>query len=558
MFPEPLSRRHLARFDQARISHRFTDVLVVGSGIAGLSASLSAARVPGVEILLIAKAALHEGSTHYAQGGVAAVLEPDRQDDHVELHERDTLQAACGLARPEVVRTVVREGVEAVRGLLELGARFDRHGDGQLHFTREGGHGRARILHSADSTGREIEHTLLEAAAAEPRITALEKTFAIDLVVDESGCCRGVLAHRPAGRLQMLWAKQVILATGGAGRLYRETTNPPVTTGDGLAMAFRAGATLENLEFVQFHPTTLYVAGADRFLITEAARGEGGRLVDVHGEAFMREYHPDAELAPRDVVSRAILDRMKKTDSNRVYLDLTGLEPALLEQRFPRILEICQGFGIDARRQPIPVRPSAHYTIGGVRVDLDGATDVPHLLAVGEVSSTGLHGANRLGSNSLLEGLVFGRRAGRAAAERARSLPDNPLPFEPAFASTPPRSSSQIPLDLGDLERSLQSLLWHRVGIERDGEGLELARHQIETWISYVLPLEFHTPEGWTLQNMLTTSYLILLGARAREESRGVHYRADFPALSTDWERPRPVGRLDLVSGKRRSDEIST
>lgn len=514
----------------------------MGSGIAGLSAALEIVSKTSLEVLVIAKSALHEGSTHYAQGGVAAVLEPDRHRDHVDFHVEDTIDAACGLADENVVQLVATEGVSAVEELLSLGAQFDRQ-DGEIHFTREGGHSKARILHSADSTGREIERTLLDAAQNENQITTLENTYAIDLVTDSVGACRGVLAHRPQGFLQMLWAKKVILATGGAGRLYRETTNPQVTTGDGIAMSFRAGATIQNMEFVQFHPTTLYVAGADRFLITEAARGEGGQLIDNDGVAFMKDYHPEAELAPRDVVSRAILDRMKKTESNRVYLDLTQLDPDLIVRRFPRILEICLGFGIDIRRQAIPVRPSAHYTIGGVKVDAHGATDVPHLYAVGEVSSTGLHGANRLGSNSLLEGLVFGRRAGRQASELALDMPENSLPFVPSEMEQPSRSTQQIPIDLRDLERSLQSLLWHRVGIERNGAELEIAKNQIEAWLSYVLPLQFNTPEAWTLQNMLTTSYLILTGALTRKESRGVHFRNDFPNPSEDWNIQQSIKR---------------
>lgn len=451
----------------------------------------------------------------------------------------DTVAAACGLAAPDVVEGVVREGISAVQELVEWGASFDTSPDGSLHFTREGGHDRPRILHAADRTGREIERVLLERAASFQNITALPETFAIDLISRDDQCC-GAVVYRPTGVLQSIWARRVILATGGAGRLYRETTNPAVTTGDGLAMAFRAGATLQDLEFIQFHPTTLYVAGSDRFLITEAVRGEGGLLVDRNGEAFMSRFHPRAELAPRDVVSRSILTRMKETGDNKVYLDMTGMPPNETRQRFPYIRKICANFGIDIERDPIPVRPSAHYTIGGVRVDADGATNVVGLYAAGEVSSTGLHGANRLGSNSLLEGLVFGRRAGVRAARECAVEEKRLMPFEPENHD-PALESPEARINTADLQRSLQSLLWYRAGIERNGKDLETALKQAEEWISYILPVNFQEPQGWTLQNMLTTAYCILTGALAREESRGVHFRADFPESRDAWNHHQTI-----------------
>jgi L-aspartate oxidase len=538
-----LLQPRLVGFRASRVSHRFTDILVLGSGVAGLSACLAAAERPDLEILLLSKDKLEESSTQYAQGGIAAVLEPERCADSTADHAADTIEAACGLADSEVVRQVVTEGVDAVEELIRRGARFDRH-HGQLHFTQEGGHARPRILHRADRTGAEIVRALLEAAQRLPQLTTLHHTFAIDLLVDGEGRCCGALTFRPANVLQAIWARRVVLATGGAGRLYRETTNPHVTTGDGLAMAFRAGATLRDMEFVQFHPTTLYVAGAERFLITEAVRGEGGKLVDARGERFMERYDPRGELAPRDIVSRSILRHMAETKETRVFLDLSAIPAARIREHFPFLVKLARRFGIDATHEPIPVRPSAHYTVGGVRVDRDGATELPGLFAVGEVSSTGLHGANRLGSNSLLEGLVYGRRAGRRAAaeldgggERLR------FPFDVSAERDAARKVDPGHIDVADLQHSLQSLLWREVGIERQEQGLVHALEQIEDWTSYVLPVIFTEARGWTLQNMLTTAYLITLGALRRRESRGVHYRIDFPEPDPEWQRHQDISR---------------
>jgi len=377
-----------------------------------------------------------------------------------------------------------------------------------------------------DSTGRGIAETLVARVAATAAINVIEFFFAIDLITDEDNRCLGVIGFRPAGGLQIIWASNTILATGGAGRLYRETTNPEVATADGLAMAYRAGAILRDMEFMQFHPTTLYIAGASRALITETLRGEGAKLLDCNGRPFMLEYHPAAELAPRDVVSRAILDRMLKTNSTHVFLDVRHLDKEYLRGRFPLISELCESFDIDLASELIPVRPSAHYMVGGVKTDAEGRTSVPNLLACGEVASTGLHGANRLGSNSLLEGLVFGTMTGRAAAEN-RSNGAARLAYRRMRYDIPQSDRSR--LDTGDVLNSLRALMWRNVGITRQAKPLEEAEEIIRFWQRYVMDKVFDHPYGWQCQNMLTVAHLMAQAAGQRCESRGVHFRADFP-----------------------------
>jgi L-aspartate oxidase len=541
----PLLRRNLVSFRVAQIPHRFTDVLVLGSGVAGLAAARAASEDPQTEVLLAAKDKLEETATFYAQGGVAAVLSPERTGDAVEKHLLDTLAAADGLADEEAARVTVTEGVERVRELLEWGASFDREPGGELHFTLEGGHSSPRILHRGDTSGQVVEKVLLEEVMDRPNVTLLHHTFAVDLL-GRDGSVQGAVLSRPDGELEAAWSRRVILATGGAGRLYRETTNPQVSTGDGVAMAFRAGAVLQDLEFIQFHPTTLYLAGADRFLITEAIRGEGGVLRDGAGNLFMHRFHPLGDLAPRDVVSRGIISTLRERGENKVYLDLSQIEPERIRCRFPRILEILKGFGIDILKEPIPVRPSAHYSIGGVKTDLFGRTSLDGLLAAGEVASTGLHGANRLASNSLLEGLVFGQRAGNEALKESRKAP-RPQPF--SLEGHPPRSGPQAQaLDLNDLTVSLKSLLWHKVGLERQGADLLAALRQIQSWVPYVLGSDFHEVPSWTVQNMLLTAHLITYSALRREESRGVHYRRDFPQRNDErWRKHLPLSKEDLL-----------
>jgi L-aspartate oxidase len=521
-------RRYLVHFSSHNIPQVFTDVLVLGSGVAGMTAALSLPR--DLSVLLATKGDLSDGSTRDAQGGVAAAIDP--ADSPVQ-HFEDTIEAGCGVCNEQTVRVVTEEGPESLRLLVDLGVPFDRAGD-DFSLTREGGHRRPRIMHAhGDATGLAIAETVSARVRERGNIDVFEQTFALDLLTLD-GACHGALVWTEDRGLMMVRAKQTILATGGCGRVYRETTNPPVVTGDGIAMAFRAGASLEDMEFVQFHPTTLYVAGASRALISESLRGEGAVLLNRDGERFMRRYHADGELAPRDVVSRSIIQEMARTQHTNVYLDVRDMSAEFLENRFPTITGLCRSFGLDPAEDLIPVRPAAHYMIGGVRTDLQGHTDIANLLACGEVTCTGLHGANRLGSNSLLEGLVFARRCAATAAESvARSSGPlsvhalQGLPQEPAYGN----------LNLADVQNSLRSVMWRSAGVVRNGKDLDEALEMITFWCRYVMDKEFDEPQGWELQNMLTVGRLICMSARQREESRGAHYREDFPDTSPSWQR---------------------
>ncbi|ODS33703.1 MAG: L-aspartate oxidase [Candidatus Scalindua rubra] len=397
-----------------------------------------------------------------------------------------------------------------------------------------------------DSTGKEIEETLISTVKNHSHIRVFEHTFALDLLVSNN-TCNGIIAWRSCEGKILIWAKRTILASGGCGQVYRETTNPEIATGDGIAMAYRAGVKLQDLEFVQFHPTTLYVAGAERILISETVRGEGGILKNKYGEMFMPKYHPNAELAPRDIVSRSILREIHKTDYTHVYLDVRHISKEKLSNRFPKIKKSCASFGIDITKQLIPVHPSAHYMIGGIKVDKNGRTSVKNLYACGEVSCTGLHGANRLGSNSLLEGLVFGYRAGNMAGKESGKKKKDLSPR--SFKETA-KSHLYSELDLEDVKNSLKSLMWRSVGIERDGKCLKEAIENIKHWSKYIISNEFSSPLGWEVQNMLIVSILISSSASRRCESRGVHYRLDY--LDTDdkhWKKHIIVhnGKYDFV-----------
>jgi len=523
------TRDCLTPFDSRTTPHIFTDVLVIGGGVAGLRAAIAAADHGTVTVVV--KQGLGESNTAYAQGGVAVALSAA---DSIELHVKDTLATGVGLCDQETVRVVVDEGPARVKELIEWGAQFDRV-RGEYEFTKEGGHSVDRIMHAhGDATGVEISRVLLKAARRKEAISLLEEHFVVDLTVRDGGVM-GAVVFNPSKGMMLLWASQVILATGGVGRLYRETTNPSTATGDGLAIAYRAGAVLQDLEFVQFHPTTLYIAGASRALISETVRGEGAILVNRAGERFMSKYHSDGELAPRDVVSRSIVTEIQLTGHPCVYLDVTHLGRARLKKRFPAIYRECLSFDIDISRDLIPVRPSAHYFIGGVKVDTWGQTDVAGLLAAGEVACTGLHGANRLGSNSLLEGLVLGARAGKRAGESLTAGAASRRPQRIACVPVAPRRGG---IDLGDVENSLRSLMWRAVGIEREEAHLETAEDYVDFWCGYVMDKTFTDVNGWVIQNMLTVAKLIIHSARERRESRGVHFRTDYPETDdVNWKR---------------------
>jgi L-aspartate oxidase len=513
------TRRYLVPFNTASTQQLFTDCLVVGTGIAGLRAALEAAE--HCNVTLVCKGTFSDSNTWNAQGGIASVL---AQADSFESHIEDTLKTGGGIADKAVVEQVVKEGPALIRQLEEWGADFDRV-DGQIDISLEGGHSHARVVHShGDSTGRGIAETLIRRVRETQTINVIENFYTIDLLSDRNNECIGAIGRRPSGSLQIIWAGATLLATGGAGRLYRETTNPECATADGLAMAWRAGAVLRDMEMMQFHPTTLYIAGASRALVTETLRGEGGILRDCNNEPFMKEYDPAGELAPRDIVSRAILDRMLKTGATHVYLDIRHFEKSHFQRRFPLISELCESFDIDIATDLIPVRPSAHYMIGGVKTGADAATNIPRLFSCGEVASTGLHGANRLGSNSLLEGLVFGKIAGQSAV----TVVENTKPeYHRMGVQVPPSDRSR--LDAEDIRNSLRALMWRNVGITRSATPLEESQEIISFWQRYVMDKVFTSSFGWECQNMLTVAGLMAHAANERKESRGVHYRQDYP-----------------------------
>jgi L-aspartate oxidase len=543
---EPLTqRRYLISFKASRLAQQLADVLVIGGGVAGLRAAIAAAH-EGADVLLLAKDTLHQSNTWYAQGGIATVLQPA---DTTESHLQDTLACGAGLCQEKAVRIVVEEGPKRVLELLSWGANFDKQAGNpsQLSFGLEGGHSIARIIHACgDATGKELAQTLINAVKSRETIRVSEMSFVIDLLTDQ-GQCLGALAM-VKGEINLIWAKRTIIASGGAGQLFRESTNPKIATADGHAMAYRAGAALQDMEMVQFHPTTLYVAGASRALITEAVRGEGAHLVDRNGYRFMKDYDPAAELAARDVVSRAIVRQIRKTNFTHVYLDVRHLASEPFKNRFPQLAQLLEQFDINPARDLIPIQPATHYMIGGVDCDEHGKTTLPGLYAVGEAGCSGLHGANRLASNSLVEGLVFGARAGTDAANWAMSHDVKfPHHLEHRIAR-----STKTELDLTDVKSSLRSIMWRNCAIERTGDRLSETREIIAFWSRYVMDKTF-TPidmgedaiGGWELQNMLTACFLIATAAYTRTESRGAHYRLDYPDRDDEhwrlhllWKRP--------------------
>ncbi|MDO9556372.1 MAG: L-aspartate oxidase [Coriobacteriia bacterium] len=514
--PDGLGRRYLLEFDTAELVSKRYDVLVIGSGIAGLTAALMASKRG--RVALVTKGEVKETNTWYAQGGIAGAV---GEADSVELHLADTLVVGQGLCDPDVVRAVVAEAGEALQDLVTLGVHFDRGEDGRVELAREGGHSLPRVLHSGDATGAEVQNTLSGVVRLSPSIDVIENAFLIDLLT-AGDTCVGALIHDPVThRPQAYWAEATVLATGGCGQVYQVTTNPLVATGDGVAAAWRAGADITDLEFVQFHPTGLDSAASPKFLITEALRGEGAYLLDCHEERFMLGVHPLAELAPRDVVSREIEKVMARCKRPNVWLDARHLGADYLKKRFPTIWGACKEAGLDLSTDLIPVAPVAHYMVGGVRIDIDGRTSIPGLYASGEVTASGLHGANRLASNSLLEGLVFSRRIMRAL-ERSQTPPlparvvSGPVPSTALFTGSKGRAT-------------LQETMSAFVGMTRTAGSLREAA-DVLGGLSGVLDVSLRRPEELEFQNMVTIATLITHAAWLRAESRGAHFRGDFPA----------------------------
>jgi L-aspartate oxidase len=498
------------------------DFLIVGGGVAGLRAAIGLAAAG--RVLVLTKAEPAESNTGYAQGGIAAAV---GDDDTPALHAADTVRAGDGLCDEEAVAVLVEQGPGYVRELLDWGARFDRGADGRPALGREAAHSVRRVLHAEDATGREIGRVLWERVRALPAVETIDHALVTEVIV-EGGRARGLRYFDAAGASLEVRAAATLLATGGAGQVFRETTNPAVATGDGIALAWHAGARVADLEFVQFHPTALKLDGAPRFLISEALRGEGARLVNERGDAFMTRYHPDGDLAPRDVVARGIVRESDET-GGRVFLTLAHLDPAYVRERFPTIAAMCAQAGLDLARDHIPVGPAAHYIMGGVDTDEWARTSVPGLFAAGEVACTGVHGANRLASNSLLEGLVFGARAALAMQEpaRAAALKTDRVRVEGlgqrAVTTAAPPALSPQPSALD--REAIRDLMWRAVGLFRDRGSLEEATARLDAAVG---PLPSNAAE-WRLRNLLTVARLIAGAALRREESRGGHYREDFP-----------------------------
>lgn len=497
-----------------------TDFLIIGSGIAGLFTALKASEHG--RVIVLTKKTIRDSNTGLAQGGIAAAV---HEEDSPFLHLEDTLEAGAGLCDIEAVDVLVREGPHRVRELIELGARFDMR-DGNISLAREGAHSRARILHVADATGEAIRLALANKCEQTAGIEVREGQFVIDILTEEKEC-QGVLVYDSYQHHNVVYiARAIIMASGGAGQLYKYTTNPSVATADGMAACYRAGCELSDMEFIQFHPTVLYSEDNQRFLISEAVRGEGGILLNNLGERFMPHYHDLKELAPRDIVSRAILSEMTRTGSNCVYLDMTGIPG--VQDRFPNIYRTCLQKGIDLRREYVPVSPAAHYTMGGIRTNTSGETGINGLYACGEAACTGVHGANRLASNSLLEGIVFGQRivdrAGEILYRRQVRCHEVLTSYDPNWVYEP-SAQKFLPAEAKTI---LQNIMWDKVGIIRNEAGLKEANAAVQDLVNSIARGD-DLPAYYEILNMLTVAHVIIQAARWRKESRGGHYRSDYP-----------------------------
>ena len=518
------------------------DFLVIGSGVAGLRAASELSR--SGRVMVLTKGHPLQSSSIYAQGGVAVAMS---EEDDVAIHFTDTIKAGHGLCRKEAVRMLVEEGPARIQELIRWGAKFDKIG-GKLAFAREAAHSRSRILRArGDATGNEMMRVLIAEVNRQKQIQRLDHHFTVDLVVENGRCCGAAVLDEASGRQFVLPACAIVLTTGGAGQIYARTTNPPNATGDGVAMALRAGAVLQDMEFVQFHPTALYLPSSPSFLLSEAMRGEGAQLRNNKGALFMQRYHPMGALAPRDIVSRAILAEMAATKARHVYLDVTHLGTEFLKRRFPTIYATCLRYDIDITEEWIPVSPSAHYMMGGVWTDLNGATTVPGLFAAGEVACSGVHGANRLASNSLLEGLVFGARAAAAAVAFAEGQEISKLTAQDTALRAGPFGILE---DEEKLRSSLRRTMWGQVGVIRSGESLVRACAQLSRWAQLVA-LPFATRAALEIKNMVQVAQCVAEAALWRENSVGAHYRSDcLEAKRAGWQQHSRLSSGDVVSGK--------
>lgn len=519
------------------------DFLVIGSGVAGLRAAVELSQEG--RVLVLTKGHPLQSSSIHAQGGVAVAMS---EEDDVSIHLTDTLKAGHGLCQKDAVRVLVEEGPERIQELIKWGAKFDKAG-GKFAFAREAAHSRSRILRArGDATGNEMVRALIARVNRQKNIQRLDYHFTVDLVVEGGRCCGAVVLDENLGRQFVLPACAVVLSTGGAGQIFARTTNPPNATGDGMAMALRAGAVLQDMEFIQFHPTALYLPSSPPFLLSEAMRGEGGQLRNSKGELFMHRYHPMGALAPRDIVSRATWAEMAATKARHIYLDVTHLGADFIKRRFPTIYATCLRCDIDITEEWIPVSPSAHYIMGGVWTDVNGATTVPGLFAAGEVACSGVHGANRLASNSLLEGLVFGARAAEAAVAYAgrHSLPS----LSSYEAAIRPGQFGTLE-DAEKLRSSLRRTMWGQVGVIRSGESLIRACAQLSRW-SQIVSQPFSNRAALEVKNMVQVAQCVAEAALWRENSVGAHYRSDFPqAKRAGWQQHSRLSMVDGVSGQK-------
>ncbi|RQD75050.1 MAG: L-aspartate oxidase [Candidatus Syntrophonatronum acetioxidans] len=535
--------RYLLNFDLSQLETEYCDYLIIGGGVAGLFSALKAA--PRGKVIVLAKATLEECNTSYAQGGIASVV---KEDDSPSVHYEDTMEAGVGICNPEAVKVLVEEGVHRVRELIEIGVSFDRENTNYA-LGREGAHSRDRILHVGDSTGKAIQDALMGSTRKGENITIEENVFVMDLLTWEGKCVGSLVYNKDDGKVRAYLARAVIMATGGMGQLFERSTNSVIATGDGLAMAYRAGAEVMDLEFFQFHPTVFYSPEGKAFLISEAVRGAGGILRNEEEEQFMIQYHPLADLGPRDIVTRAMMSVLKKTRTEKIYLDLRHLGKNFIKKRFPNIYSTLKAYQMDVARDLIPVVPAAHYTMGGVKTGLSGETSVPGLFAAGEVACTGIHGANRLASNSLLEGLVFGERAVEGASQYIKEFSPSLEGIKISYFQQ--RDFPLDSLDISRLEKSLKRLMFEKVGIIRYQECLQDALDFIKQNSAF-LTFSFNDIKGFELQNMMLAARLTAWAALLREESRGGHYRQDFPSGKKKWR-----GHLVFALSQEREEEVN-